>query len=184
MKTALLIIDIQNDYFPEGKMELDGSLEASAATARLLSAFRKQSWPIFHVQHINIRPGATFFLPGTDGADIHTSVTPLPDEPVIVKHYPSSFRNTNLLEQLRSAGIGALLICGMMSHMCIDTTVRAAFDLGFTCIVAHDACATRSLTFDGLTVSAEQVHASYMAALGAVFAQVTSADAILDNMQA
>jgi len=184
MKTALLIIDIQNDYFPAGKMELAGSIEASAATARLLAAFRKQSWPVFHVQHINTRPGATFFLPGTPGADIHAGVAPLAGEPVIVKHYPSSFRDTALLEQLHGAGVETLLICGMMSHMCVDTTVRAAFDLGFSCIVAHDACATRDLAFNGLTVPAGQVHASYMAALGAVFAQVVSADEILDNMQA
>jgi nicotinamidase-related amidase len=72
----------------------------------------------------------------------------------------------------------------MMSHMCVDTTVRAAFDLGFSCILTHDACATRELVFNGITVPAPQVHASYMAALGAVFAQVKGVDEILDNMAA
>lgn len=182
MKTALLIIDIQNDYFPSGKMELVGSVEASAATARLLAAFRQQSWPIFHIQHINTRPGATFFLPGTVGSEIHPSVAPLSGEPVITKHFPCSFQGTDLEEQLHSAGVSTLLICGMMSHMCVDTTVREAFRLGFTNIVTHDACATRELTFNGLTVPAPQVHASYMAALGAVFANVIGADAILQNM--
>lgn len=184
MKTALLIIDIQNDYFPGGKMELAGSIEAAAAAARLLAAFRKQAWSIFHVQHIAAQPNPTFFLPGTPGTDIHASVAPLPGEPVITKHYPSGFRNTDLLEQLKSAGVDTLLICGMMSHMCVDTTVRAAFDLGFSCIVSHDACATRELSFKGVTVPAKQVHASYMAALGAVFAQVMGVDEILENMQA
>jgi len=184
MKTALLIIDIQNDYFPGGKMELVGSIEAAAAAARLLAAFRKQDWSVFHVQHIAVQPNPTFFLPGTSGADINDSVAPLPSEPIIIKHFPSSFRNTNLLDQLRSAGVDTLLICGMMSHICVDTTVRAAFDLGFSCIVTHDACATRELSFNGVTVPAEQVHASYMAALGAVFAKVMGVDEILDNMQA
>lgn len=184
MKTALLIIDIQNDYFPGGKMELVGSIEAAAAAARLLAAFRKHSWSIFHVQHIAAQPNPTFFLPGTPGANIHASVAPLPGEPVIIKHYPSSFRNTDLLDQLKVAGVDTLLICGMMSHMCVDTTVRAAFDLGFSCIVTHDACSTRELSFKGVTVPAEQVHASYMAALGAVFAQVKGVDEILENMQA
>lgn len=184
MKTALLIIDIQNDYFPGGKMELVGSIEAAAAAARLLAAFRKQSWSVFHVRHIAAQPNPTFFLPETLGADIHTRVAPLPGEAVITKHYPSCFRNTDLLEQLKSTGVDTLLICGMMSHMCVDTTVRAAFDLGFSCIITHDACATRELSFNGVTVPAEQVHASYMAALGAVFAQVKGVDEILENMQA
>ena len=183
MKTALLIIDIQNDYFPEGKMELVGSVEAAAAAARVLAAFRRQAWSVFHVQHIAAQPNPSFFQPGTAGADIHASVAPLPGEPVIIKHFPSSFRNTDLLEQLRSAGVDTLLICGMMSHMCVDTTVRSAFDLGFSCIVAHDACATRELVFNGVTVPAEQVHASYMAALGAVFAKVLGVDEILENIQ-
>jgi nicotinamidase-related amidase len=182
MKTALLIIDIQNDYFPGGKMELVGSIHAAAAAARLLSAFRKQSWPVYHVQHISMQPGATFFLPDTPGADIHKTVIPLPTEPVITKHFPSSFRDTNLLDQLKADNIEILLICGMMSHMCVDTTVRAAFDLGFSCIVTHDACATRELVFNGITVPAAQVHASYMAALGEVFAKVKGVDEILDNI--
>jgi nicotinamidase-related amidase len=184
MKTALLIIDIQNDYFPGGKMELAGSIAAASGAARMLAAFRKQSWSVFHVQHIAAQPNPTFFLPGTPGADIHASVAPLPGEPVITKHYPSSFRDTDLLEQLRSAGVDTLLICGMMSHMCVDTTVRAAFDLGFSCIVTYDACATRELMFNGITVPADHVHASYMAALGAVFAQVMAVDEILENMAA
>jgi len=182
MKTALLPIDIQNDYFPGGKMELDGSVQAGAAASRLLVTFRKQGWPVLHVQHISIQPNATFFLPNTTGVEIHNSVNPLPGEPVITKHYPNSFRDTVLLEQLRAAGVDTLMICGMMSHMCVDTTVRAAFDLGFSCIVTHDACATRELVFNGVTVPATQVHASYMAALGAVFAIVKSVDEILGNL--
>jgi nicotinamidase-related amidase len=165
-------------------MELVGSIEAAAAASRLLTAFRKQSWSIFHVQHIAAQPNPTFFLPGTPGADIHSSVAPLPSETVITKHYPSSFRNTDLLDQLRSSGVDTLLVCGMMSHMCVDTTVRAAFDLEFSCVVTHDACATRELVFNGITVPATQVHASYMAALEAVFARVKGVDEILENMSA
>jgi nicotinamidase-related amidase len=184
MRTALLIIDIQNDYFPGGKMEVAGCLQAAAAAARLLAAFRRQSWPLYHVQHIAARANATFLLPGTHGAEIAEQVRPLPTEPVIIKHFPNSFRETELLDRLKADGIGSLLICGMMSQMCIDATVRAAFDLGFTCIVAPDACAAREQVFDGVTVPAPQVHAAYMAALGAVYAQVRGVDEILDNMAA
>jgi nicotinamidase-related amidase len=184
MSTALLLIDIQQDYFPGGRMELVGSVQAAAAAACLLAAFRKQLWSVYHVQHISTSPNATFFLPGTPGAEIHEAVQPLLTEPVITKHFPNSFRDTDLLERLRADNISSLLICGMMSHMCVDASVRAAFDLGFSCIVTHDACATKELTFNGIIVPALQVHASYMAALGAVYAQVNGVDEILENMTA
>lgn len=182
MKTALLIIDIQNDYFPKGRMELFGSDIAASGAARLLNAFRQAQWPVFHVRHISNKPGAVFFLPDTAGAEIHQSVAPLPGEPVITKHYPNSFRETDLLEQLREANIGSLLLCGMMTHMCVDATVRAAFDLGFTCTVAHDACATKELVFNSLRIPPEHVHGSIMAALGAVYARMKATDDILGTI--
>lgn len=184
MSTALLLIDIQMDYFPGGRMELVGSTEAAGAAARLLAAFRRASWPVYHVQHVSAQPTASFFLPNTAGIEIHPNVAPLPGEPVIIKHYPNSFRNTDLLERLKADGITQLLVCGMMTSMCIDATVRAAFDLGFGCTVAHDACATRDLPFDGETIQARQVHGAFLAALGAVYAKVRNTDAILEGIAA
>ena len=128
--------------------------------------------------------GHLFFCLTLLEPQIHESVRPLSTEPVITKNFPNSFHATDLLERLKADNVGSLLICGMMSHMCVDATVRAAFDLGFSCILTHDACATRELTFNGITVPAAQVHASYMAALGAVYAQVKSVDEILENMSA
>lgn len=183
MSTALLLIDIQKDYFPGGRMELVGSTEASASAARLLAAFRKASWPVYHIQHISLQPTATFFLPNTAGVEIHPNVAPLPDEQVIIKHFPNSFRQTDLLDSLKAGGINELLVCGMMTSMCVDATVRAAFDLGFTCLVADDACATRDLVFKEMTVPAAQVHGSFLAALGMVYAQVKSADDILSTIE-
>src|ERR1039458_8935722 len=133
MTQALLLVDIQNDYFPGGAMELVGSPEAGLRAGTLLQAFRRAGRPIIHIQHTAARPGATFFLPGTPGVEIHASVTPLPGEPVFQKHFPNSFWETPLRSHLRSLGITKLAVAGMMTHMCIDTTVRAAFDLGFQC---------------------------------------------------
>ena len=147
MKTGLLLVDIQNDYFPGGCMELTGMNEASLNAKALLSYFRENRWPIFHVQHIARGDRATFFLPDTDGAEIHYNVKPLPGEVVIQKHYPNSFRGTPLLDELTKTGIERVVICGAMSHMCIDATTRAAADFGFRCEVIHDACATRNLVF-------------------------------------
>ncbi len=175
MTTALLIIDIQNDYFPGGTMELVGPGAAAAKGATLLAAFRKKSLPVVHMQHIATRPGATFFRPGTPGAEIHESVRPAPGETVFRKNFPNSFRETPLLEHLRGAGISNLVIAGMMTHMCVDTTTRAAADLGFACSLAHDACATKALAFNGVEVTAGNVQVSYMAGLNGLFAKVLPA---------
>jgi nicotinamidase-related amidase len=180
-KTALLLVDIQNDYFPGGKMTLEGIDAASVNASRLLNRFREKKLPLFHIRHIATRPGATFFLPDTPGSEIHPSVAPKVDEVVIVKHFPNSFRETALLDYLKRVGVTSVAVCGAMSHMCIDATVRAACDLGFQCRVAHDACATRALTFGGETATAEKVHAAFMAALSAAYAQVMATEGLLDN---
>ncbi len=161
MKTGLVIVDIQNDYFPGGKMELGGSIDASTNARLLLLAFREKGLPVFHVQHIASRPGATFFLPNTPGAEIHENVAPVAGETILQKNFPNSFRGTDLLERLKQNEITRLVIAGMMTHMCIDTTVRAASDLGFACELAHDACATKALSFGSETVPAKQVHISF-----------------------
>lgn len=182
MPKALILIDIQNDYFPGGRMELAGCDEAGEAAKRVLTAFRARKLPLFHIQHLSTHPGATFFIPETEGARTHASVAPKPGEKVFIKHYPNSFRETGLLAELRAAGITQLVLAGMMTHMCVDTTVRAAFDLGFNCELAHDACATRDLRFQETNVPAAQVQAAYLAAIGARFANVLKADDIIATL--
>ena len=174
MSTALLIIDIQNDYFPGGAMALEGPDAAAVNAAKLLAAFRAKKLPVFHAQHISVRPGATFFLPNTRGVEIHDAVKPVAGETVFQKNFPNCFRETKLLEQLRAQDIKQLTIAGMMTHMCVDTTTRAAGDLGFACSLAHDACATKELAFNGMKVPAAQVQLSYMAGLNGLFAKVQS----------
>jgi nicotinamidase-related amidase len=162
-------------------MELVG-IEAAAANARiLLNEFRKSDSLIVHVQHISTRPGATFFVPGTDGANISQMVAPQGNEIVVVKNYPNSFRSTSLSEILKNKTINDLTICGAMSHMCIDATTRAAFDFGFTCVVADDACATKDLSFKNKTVRASEVHASFMAALSSAYAKVLSTEEVIKS---
>jgi nicotinamidase-related amidase len=179
MRTALLIVDIQNDYFPGGKNELAGPLAAAGNASILLDTFRARKMPVVHVRHESIRPGASFFLPGTTGVQIHESVKPLDGEIVITKNFPNSFRNTELLSTLKSHEVSRLVICGMMTHMCIDTTVRAAFDHGFEVIVAHDACATKNLIFEDKTIMAEQVQQAFLSALNGTFAKVATTGQIL-----
>src|SRR5215213_7910521 len=165
MKTALIIIDVQKDYFPGGKYPLVNPLEAAQKAYMLLQCFRERDGHHVHVQHISTEPDAKFFISGDRGTDIHDSVAHFEGEPIVYKHEPNSFLNTNLLDLLKSWEIERVVITGMMTHMCIDATARAASDLGFQVIVAADACATRDLTYGDTTVPAEHVHKAFLAAL-------------------
>ena len=108
---------------------------------------------MFHVRHLATRPGATFFLPDTAGAQIHDAVTPAAGERVVTKHHPNSFRETTL--------------------------VRAAADLGFACSLAQDGCATRELRFAGTPVDAASVQLAYLAGLNGSFAAVKPAEELI-----
>ncbi|MGO9620996.1 MAG: cysteine hydrolase family protein [Desulfobaccales bacterium] len=174
MKKGLLLVDIQNDYFPGGRMELVGMEAAASQAQALLAAFRRRQWPTYHIQNVSLRKGATFFLPDTPGVQIHASIAPREGETVITKHFPNSFRDTGLKERLDAAEVGELVICGAMSHMCIDASTRAAVDHGFSCVVIHDACATRDLVFRETLIPARQVHGAFMTALASFYAGVIS----------
>ena len=167
MNTALLLIDIQNDYFPGGKHELVAPLTAAQHAYMLLQCFRESAGHHVHVQHVSREPDATFFIAGDRGTDIHESVAHFEGEPLVYKHHPNSFLETTLHELLQSWGIQRLVITGMMTHMCVDATARAAADLGYGVIVASDACATRDLKFGSTLVPADHVQKAFLAALEA-----------------
>ena len=165
MKTALLVIDIQKDYFPGGKYPLVEPLAAAKKAYMLLQCFREHGGHHIHIQHISLEPDATFFIKGDNGSDIHDSAAHFVGEPIVYKHHPNSFRETNLLEMLKEWDIERVVITGMMTHMCVDATARAAGDLGFKVIVAEDACATRDLKYSDTIIPAEHVHKAFLAAL-------------------
>lgn len=179
MKEALVIIDIQNDYFEGGANTLENSLNASLNAKMILDYFRKNNLPIIHIQHIANREGSTFFIPNTEGAQIHENVKPLDGEKVIIKHYPNSFRETELQSYLQSLNIDRLVICGMMTSMCVDATTRAAKDLGYENIVIGNACAAPNLTINGNTVNAKDVNNAFLAALNYFYSTVMTADQYL-----
>lgn len=169
---ALLLIDLQNDYYPGGDFELAGIDQASATAASLLARFRAEGRPVIHVRHEFPTADAPFFRPGSAGAEIHPSVAPLASEPIVTKQQINSFAATNLQAQLEALGVKDLVVAGAMSHMCIEGATRAAVDLGYRVEVIHDACATRDQEFNGRHVAAADVHAASMAALGFGYAKV------------
>lgn len=184
MKKALLIIDVQNDYFDGGAHTLVNATEAGKHAHAVLETARKQHLSVVHIQHLAINEGADFFLPDTHGTAIHTCVSPLPDEKVVTKHYPNSFRETALLEHLQKNDITDLVICGMMTDVCVDATVRAAMDLGFSTTVIGDACATRDRTLYGKTIPAEDINHAYLAgmtALNGLYADVITTAAFMEQ---
>ena len=183
MKTALLMIDIQKDYFPGGKMELVKPLEAAENANMLLQCFRDHKQKTVHIQHVSLKSDATFFIPGDSGTDIHDAVPHFEGEPLVVKHHPNSFRETNLLEMLTGWGTERVIITGMMTHMCVDATARAAADFGFQVIVAEDACATRDLKYGDTTIPADHVHKAFLAALKS-YGQVMTSEQVIVHLAA
>jgi nicotinamidase-related amidase len=176
---ALLIVDIQKDYFPGGAYPLVEPEKAAAAAKRALEAFRGGGEAVVHVQHVWDEPDAEFMRPGTEGFEIHPDVAPADGETVIAKESPNAFLDTPLEERLRSIGAEELVVCGMMTSMCVDATARAASDLGFAVTVLEDACAAPDLEFGGVSVPATQVGAAYLASLADSYGDVTSVDELL-----
>lgn len=180
MSKAFIIIDIQNEYFENGAMELVGSLSASKNAKLLLAKYRNENVPIVHIQHVSVAPGSVFFLPETEGQEIHENVKPINGEKVITKYYPNSFRDTDLLAYLKSKNVTELVIAGMMTHMCVDATVRAAKDFGFECTVIGDACATRNIEINGKSVEAEDAQNAFLGALSFFYADVKNTSDFLN----
>lgn len=183
MDSTLILIDIQNDYFEGGKSELNHPIEAANNAKSILNFFRKNNLPVFHVKHINMGDKAKFFLQNSIGVEIHYLVAPNKDEKVFIKHVPNSFFETDLVKTISDNGINHIVVCGMMTHMCVDTTVRCAKDLGLNVTLIEDACTTKDLTWKGYTIPAEIVHATYMASLDGMFAKVISTDEFLGNFK-
>lgn len=152
--TALILIDIQNFYFPGGAAELVEPEKAAEQAKILLSYFRENKGLVVHVKHD--------FSPG---GEIHQLVKPLDNEKVFTKKEVNAFLNTGLNEYLKQNNIKHVTLCGMQTHMCLEAGTRAAHDLGYECIVVEDACATRDLKFGDVTVKAKDVHYSTLSTL-------------------
>jgi nicotinamidase-related amidase len=176
---ATIVVDLQNEYLPTGKLPLTGLDTALANAARIIAAARTKGERVIHVRHESTKPGAAAFAPGTDAVRIVPAVAPGEGEPVVLKHYPNSFRDTDLKQLLEDEGIQELVVIGAMSHMCVEATTRAAADLGYPVTVVHDACATMALEFGATKVPADQVHATAMAALAFGYAAITTTEAHL-----
>ncbi|MGJ8615425.1 MAG: cysteine hydrolase family protein [Sulfitobacter sp.] len=169
---ALILVDIQNDYFADGLWPVDEMDRVAQTATTILSSARQAGDLVIHIRHEATSDAAPFFRPGTPGADIHPSVAPTTDEAIILKHRPNSFYQTDLHAHLQSAGVRELTVIGAMTQMCIDATARAARDLGYDVTLVADACGAKAMTFGDISLTAEQVQTAFLAPLAMSYATV------------
>ncbi|MCJ7579003.1 MAG: cysteine hydrolase [Candidatus Aminicenantes bacterium] len=169
-QTALLLIDIQYFYFPGARQPLWNPEEASLNAQKLLTYFRDTDQLVIHVRHN-----------ANTGGEIHENVAPLENEKIISKNSVNSFKDTDLLDFLKTHEVKKLVICGMMTHMCVEAAVRAAADYGFEVTLVQDACTTRTLKYGDTEIPAEAVHASTLASLSGTYAKVTDTETFLKD---
>lgn len=177
--TALIVVDIQNDYFPGGKWQLNAVDAAADNAARVIESARLRGDTVIHIRHETPAADALFFVPASHGAQLHSKARNQGDELVIVKHFMNPYRETLLREVLEQQGIQKVVVIGNMSHMCIDAVTRSSDDFGYATTVIHDACATHDLEFNQVKVPSALVHAAFMAALQFGYATVLSTDEYL-----
>lgn len=185
--TALILIDIQMDYFTADKLPIPDGPRVVENACRLRDHARKNDIFIVHVQQVSPNPAAPIFATGSPGVEIHPALAPAAvataacsHEVVITKTQPSSFDRTTLDETLKARGIKTLILAGLMTHMCVETTARCALPLGYAVIVAADACASRDLCDPvGTTpIDHHEVHRNALAAMADRFADILTTDAI------
>lgn len=171
-KTALILVDIQNDYFTGGLWPVDEMEKVAIRAREVLDEARTKGDLIIHVHHEAASDTAPFFRPGTKGAEIHPDVAPAEGEITVLKHRPNSFHETDLQDHLQKAGITQITLIGAMTQMCIDATARAARDFGYDVTLIADACGARAQSFGDVDLSAAQVQAAFLGPLSMSYAKV------------
>ena len=171
-RCALLVIDFQHEYFEGGRLFIPDGSAALGHALQLVRFADSHRIPVFHVQHLGAA-GAALFPRDSERSAFHPELTPAPQHAVVQKTMASSFAGTDLHPQLQARGTETLIICGLMTHMCVSTTARDARPLGYRVLVAGDACATRDIDgWDGAPVDHATLHRAALTALADSFAEV------------
>ena len=170
-RTALLVIDFQNEYFT-GRMPIPDGAKALANTRKLIDFADQAKIPVYHVQHVTPAGSAVFAIDGQT-VKFHPDMQPRPQDKVLQKSTVSVFGSTDIDKTLKAAGIDTLLIAGLMTHACVAGAARDAAPLGYNVVVASDASATRAITrFNGAKVQAPALHQAALAEIEDTFGDV------------
>jgi nicotinamidase-related amidase len=177
-RAGILMIDVQREYFAEGgPLRIPDGPVVLAKLRQLVEAAREAHIPVIHVRHEEA-PGAAVFAPDGPLVETMPDVEPRGLEPVVVKHAPGSFTNTELADSLAQFGVRRLVIAGFMTHMCCDTTARQASERGLDVIFLTDGTATRDLAFGDRTVPYREMQAATLAAQADGFSTLADVAAV------
>ncbi len=178
---ALLLVDVQTG-FADPYWGQRNNPDAEQVLAAVLAHWRATDRPIIHVQHLSTNPDSPL-RPESPGCAINPLVAPLPGETIVTKTVNSPFIGTDLEQQLRDAGIDTLVVGGLTTQHCVSTTVRMAGNLGFEVYLLSDGTAAFEWHGNGISLSAETIHATELAILDGEFATVVSAETILTQLE-
>jgi nicotinamidase-related amidase len=176
--SALIVIDFQMEYFAGGRLVIPDGMAAMANAKRLIAFADAHGMLVIHVQHLG-PAGGPLFAADSGKAAFHSDIAPGAQHVTIQKTTSSSFASTDLHHRLQARKIKTLIICGLMTHMCVSTTARDARPLGYQVLVAGDACATRDIAaWDGGVVDHATLHRAALTEVSDSFAEVLPAAAI------
>ncbi len=178
-QAALVLIDLQMDYFKGDRLYIPGGAAVVDTALKLRAWAHQHGITVIHVQQLS-SSRAPIFAEGSSGSAIHPSLTPQSNEVLVTKRLPCSFKDTILQHELDERGINTLVIAGLMTHMCVDSTTREAVHLGYRCIVVSDGCASRDLpsAVDHSVISHIDIHRATLAALADRFADIMTASEV------
>lgn len=178
---ALLLIDIQQGM-DDPYWGPRNNPDAEANAAKVLHAFREASLPVLHVHHCSTRPQSPLY-PDKPGVAVKQEVAPLDSEPVFTKTVNSAFIGTPLQSWLEEHNINRVVIAGLTTNHCVDTSTRMAGNLGFNPILIGDACATNDRVGpDGRVWDADTIHAISLTNLHDEFATIMTTDEVIEQI--
>jgi nicotinamidase-related amidase len=181
-KTALLVIDVQNEYF-DGKWPIPDGESALQQIEEAIEGCGAHGTRVIYVQHASLRPEMGIFMPGSHGFDLHPRLRPREEDLRLVKNYPGCFSKTPLEEWLRREGIDTIVISGYMTHMCCDTTAREGFHRDFRVLFLRDATATRDGEHPVLgKIDHQELHRATLIVQASAFARVLPTQELLTSL--
>jgi nicotinamidase-related amidase len=175
MKRALLVIDVQNEYFT-GKLPVSYPPDTLPRILAAMDAATAKNVPVVVIQHSSPQPNAPTFRKGSPEWELHPEITARPHDALIEKNLPGSFTGTNLEEWLKENGVDTLVIAGYMTQMCCDTTARQALHLGYSVEFLADATGTLDIKNAAGSVTAEELHRAILVTQQMRFSKVMSTD--------
>ena len=181
MKRALLVIDVQNEYFT-GQMPVSYPANSFPNILKAVDSANTNKIPVIVVQHTAPQENAKTFRKGSEEWKLHPEIITRPYNLLVEKTLPGSFTGTDLESWLRGQEINTVTICGYMTQMCCDTTARQALHLGFSVEFLSDATGTLPISNYAGAITAEELHRAILVTQAMRFSKVLSADEWINSI--